>query len=192
MSEIETVQPVKVIYCQVCTFPVEYCEFGKLFKKCKTSLESTNPELYESMYSDSAKPQGSSLSAEREAKMTESLAKMQLKEERKLEREMEELQKSKVLIKRIQRTKHKAVISIAGLEVFGVDMKSLAKTFASKFATGASVTKNAEKKDEVVIQGDVGDEVEAYLTGILAEKGMVNVKVEQVSEKKPKKKASTT
>ncbi|GME77774.1 unnamed protein product [[Candida] boidinii] len=69
-------------------------------------------------------------------------------------------------------------------------MKKLAKTFATKFATGASVTKNVEKKDEIVIQGDVGDEVEEYLNTILEEKKLSAVKIEQVDEKKPKKKAT--
>ncbi|KAH3666960.1 hypothetical protein OGAPHI_003410 [Ogataea philodendri] len=175
-------EPVQVKYCGVCTFPVEFCEFGKRFKKCKTWLESDDPELYKTLYADSAL--NSSLSSEKEAKISESLAKMQLKEERKEERELQSLKSSKVLVKRIQRTKHKHVIAVAGLEVFDVDMKKMAKTFASKFATGASVSKNAEKKDEVVIQGDVGDEVEAYLVGLLKEKGLEEVKVEQVSERR--------
>ncbi len=66
-------------------------------------------------------------------------------------------------------------------------MKKLAKVFSSKFATGASVTKNIEKKDEIIIQGDVGDEVEEYLTTLLEEKGLTEVKLEQVEEKKKKK-----
>ncbi|KAG7876631.1 hypothetical protein KL938_004243 [Ogataea parapolymorpha] len=174
---MSAVTPVQVKYCGVCSFPVEFCEFGKKFKKCKAWLEEDDPELYKRLYSESA--HNSSLSSEKEAKISESLAKMQLKEERKLERELQSLKSSKVLIKRIQRTKHKHVIAIAGLEVFDVDMKKMAKTFASKFATGASVTKNAEKKDEVVIQGDVGDEVETYILGLLKEKGLEDVKVEQ-------------
>ncbi|KAG7906311.1 hypothetical protein KL906_004403 [Ogataea polymorpha] len=179
---MSAVSPVQVKYCGVCSFPVEFCEFGKKFKKCKAWLEEDDPELYKKLYSESA--HNSSLSSEKEAKISESLAKMQLKEERKLERELQSLKSSRVLIKRIQRTKHKHVIAIAGLEVFDVDMKKMAKTFASKFATGASVTKNAEKKDEVVIQGDVGDEVEAYILGLLKDKGLEDVKVEQVSERR--------
>ncbi len=38
-------------------------------------------------------------------------------------------------------------------------MKKAAKMMASKFATGASVSKNAAGEDEIVVQGDVGDEV---------------------------------
>jgi density-regulated protein len=45
------------------------------------------------------------------------------------------------------------------LEAFGVDLKKASKLFASKFATGASVTKDAQGRDEIVVQGDVSDEV---------------------------------
>lgn len=46
-----------------------------------------------------------------------------------------------------------------GLESFGVDLKRCAKLFATRFATGASVTKNAQGLDEIVVQGDVSDEI---------------------------------
>ncbi|GME77412.1 unnamed protein product [Ambrosiozyma monospora] len=191
MSETETITPVEVLYCGVCTLPVEFCEFGKTFKKCKTWLSENHHDTYVKLYeSQDGTKTTSSLSAEKEAKISEALAKMQLKEERKQERDLANLKNSKILIKRIQRTKHKHIIAVTNLEVFGVDMKKLAKTFAGKFATGASVSKNAEKKEEIVIQGDVGDEVEQYLLGLLAEKGLTNIKIEQVSEKKPKKKTT--
>lgn len=80
------------------------------------------------------------------------------------------------------------MIAISGLEVFGIDLKKLSKTFASRFATGASVTKSVEGKDEIIIQGDVGDEVEEYVTELLEEKGLSDIKVEQVEDKPKKKK----
>jgi density-regulated protein DRP1 len=43
--------------------------------------------------------------------------------------------------------------------MFGVDLKKAAKQFASKFATGSSVSKNPQGEDEIVIQGDVGDDI---------------------------------
>lgn len=92
-----------------------------------------------------------------------------------------------MIIKRIERTKRKHAIVISGLEVFGIDMKKLAKTFASKFATGCSVAKNVEKKEEIIIQGDVGDAVEAYIVELLNKEGLTDIKVEQTEEKKKKK-----
>lgn len=38
-------------------------------------------------------------------------------------------------------------------------MKKAAKLFAQKFATGGSVTKNAAGIDEIVVQGDVSQEI---------------------------------
>lgn len=82
----------------------------------------------------------------------------------------------------MERNKRKFVTGVYGLEAFGasficnsggvqeslwgdadVDLKKAAKLFANKFATGASVTKNASGDDEIVIQGDVADEVHLFL-----------------------------
>lgn len=177
-----------VTYCGVCTLPVEFCEFGKSFKKCKAWLENVDPARYNSLYGSDATVV-SSLSSERETQITSSLAKMQLKEERKQEREAQNLKNSKILIKRIPRTKHKHIVAISNLEVLGpdIDLKKIAKVFASKFATGSSVSKNAEKKDEIVIQGDVANEVEEYLNGLMKEKG-IDVKIEHVTERFTNKK----
>lgn len=43
--------------------------------------------------------------------------------------------------------------------MFGVDLKKAAKQFAGKFATGSSVSKTPQGEEEIVIQGDVGDEI---------------------------------
>jgi len=69
----------------------------------------------------------------------------------------------KVIIKRIERGKRKYVIAIANLQTFGVDIKKAAKTLANKFATGASVSKTVEGKDEIVVQGDLADEIEEFI-----------------------------
>lgn len=179
----------ETIYCGVCTIPVEFCEFGKTFKKCKAWLEEANIEQFNSLYGEETGKPTSSLSSEREAQISSSLAKMQLKEERKQEREAENLKNSKILIKRIPRTKHKHIVAISNLEILGadIDMKKIAKQFASKFATGSSVSKNAEKKDEIVIQGDVANEVEEYLLDLMKKKG-IDVKIEHVTERFTNKK----
>ncbi len=64
-----------------------------------------------------------------------------------------------ITIKREARTKRKHLTSIHGLESFDIDLKKAAKFFAQKFATGASVSKNAQGNEEIVIQGDVTEEV---------------------------------
>lgn len=187
MAEVEA---KSVLYCGVCSFPPEFCEFGGSFKRCKDWLESKDSELYEKLYGEDAIANATStLSLDKEQKIAKDLEKKQAKEEAKMERELQKQLSSKVTIKRIERNRRKHVIAISGLEVFDIDMKKLSKTFASKFATGASVTKNAEKKDEIIVQGDVSDEARAYIEKLLEEKGLNEVKVEQIDDKKKKKAA---
>jgi density-regulated protein DRP1 len=92
-----------------------------------------------------------------------------------------------IIIKRIERNKRKHVTSIHGLEAFGIDLKKVAKQFASKFATGASVTKNPQGIEEIVVQGDVSDEILEMIeeeVGLL--KGIPADSVKIVEEKKKK------
>lgn len=182
------VLPKQVVYCGVCSFPPEYCEFGVSFKRCKEWLAANSTELFDKLYSDEAMANATStLSLEKEEKIHKDLEKKQAREEAKQERELQKKLALKVIIKRIERNKRKHIISISGLEVFNIDMKKLAKTFALKFATGASVTKNAEKKEEIMVQGDVSDDARAYIEKLLEEQGLNEVKVEQIDDKKKKK-----
>jgi density-regulated protein DRP1 len=68
-----------------------------------------------------------------------------------------------------------------------IDLKKAAKQFATRFATGSSVTKNAQGLDEIVVQGDVADEVLEMIesgTGVL--KGVPEKNISVVEEKKKK------
>lgn len=192
----------EVVYCGVCSYPPDYCEFSGKLKRCKVWLQENHPDLYSKLYGNdvaggdegdkevevaATKLAESSIGEAREEKLEKDLLKLQAKQESREQRELAKKLASKVTIKREARTKKKFVVAISGLEVFEIDMKKLAKTFASKFATGCSVSKNAEKKDEIVIQGDVMEEVETYITGLLEEKGLKDVKVETIDAKKKKK-----
>ena len=64
-----------------------------------------------------------------------------------------------ITIKRSERTKRKHATHIHGLDLFGIDLKKAAKMFAGKFATGSSVSKNPQGEEEIVVQGDVGDDI---------------------------------
>lgn len=44
-----------------------------------------------------------------------------------------------------------------------IDLKKAAKSFASKFACGSSVVKNNQGMDEIVVQGDVSDDLYDYI-----------------------------
>jgi hypothetical protein len=68
-----------------------------------------------------------------------------------------------------------------------VDLKKAAKLFAQKFATGSSVTKNPQGQDEIVVQGDVTDDIVEMIenqVGVL--KGVPEDNVVCIEEKKKK------
>lgn len=187
VEEAKVIEPKTVVYCGVCSFPPEYCEFGASIKRCDEWLQANHPELFQKLNRNPLVEGMTTLSLEQQQKIESDLQKLQLKQELKEERELQKKLSSKVIIKRIERNKRKHIISITGLEVFDIDMKKLAKTFSSKFATGASVGKTADKKEEILVQGDVSDEAKAYIEKLLQEKGLNEVKVEQIMEKKKKK-----
>ena len=83
----------------------------------------------------------------------------------------------------------------------GVDLKKAAKLFAQRFATGGSVTKNAAGIDEIVVQGDVSQEIYDMIVeanesggdsgkggkkGLDVQKGVLVDNIEMVEEKKKK------
>lgn len=70
---------------------------------------------------------------------------------------------STIVIKRIERNKRKYVTAVSGLEAFDLDLKKVSKEFGKKFATGSSVTKVPSGGEEIVVQGDVSDEIEEFL-----------------------------
>ncbi|KAL8281543.1 hypothetical protein RQP46_006227 [Phenoliferia psychrophenolica] len=154
----------QVLYCDVCSYPPEYCEFSSRSSKCKQWLQDAHPSLYSKYYSDVAlEDKLATLTVEQREALDKDLAKKERKEDAKAEKEKAKVLASKVVVKRMERNKRKFVTVVYGLEAFDVDLKKAAKLFANKFATGASVTKNASGDDEIVIQGDVADEVEEMI-----------------------------
>ncbi len=79
-------------------------------------------------------------------------------------RDHEKKMSAKVLIKRVERNKRKYVTAVSGLEAHGLDLKKVAKDFGKKFATGSSVTKTASGGEEIVVQGDLSDEIYDWIT----------------------------
>lgn len=60
-----------------------------------------------------------------------------------------------ICVSRATRGKKKSVTVVTGLNSFGIDLKVAAKFFGTKFACGSSVV----GEDEIVIQGDVKDDL---------------------------------
>ncbi|KAG6890710.1 hypothetical protein C0995_005083 [Termitomyces sp. Mi166 len=184
----DPVPPIQVLYCAVCSFPPEYCEFGSSLTRCKEWLKENHENLYDKYYSqDALTSKVGTLSLEAQVKLEKDTAKKEAKAEAKADAALKKKLASQVVIKRIERNKRKHVTSVSGLEAFGVDLKKAAKQFSSKFATGSSVTRNLQGQDEIVVQGDVSDEiVEMIHDGVGVLKGIPVDNVEVVEEKKKK------
>ncbi|KAG6877707.1 Translation machinery-associated protein 22 [Termitomyces sp. T159_Od127] len=187
-SSPDPVPPVQYECSSVCSFPPEYCEFGSSLTRCKEWLKENHENLYNKYYSEDALTSKlGTLSLEAQAKLEKDTAKKEAKAEAKADAALKKKLASQVIIKRIERNKRKHVTSVSGLEAFGVDLKKAAKQFSSKFATGSSVTKNLQGQDEIVIQGDVSDEiVEMIHDGVGVLKGVPADNVDVVEEKKKK------
>ncbi|KAK8849387.1 translation machinery-associated protein 22 [Kwoniella newhampshirensis] len=185
-------KPITPFYCAVCSLPTEYCEFGPSVSKCKSWLEEKNSDEYERIWGEGALTSRiGTLSMEKQEKLEADAAKLEKKAAKKAEAEAKKKEATKIIIKRSERTKRKHATHIQNLELFGVDLKKAAKLFAGKFATGSSVSKNPQGEDEIVIQGDVGDDIVEMLkaqVGVL--KGapadqVVRIEVKKKKEEEP-------
>lgn len=52
---------------------------------------------------------------------------------------------------------------VRGFELFGLDLKKVAKKFAGKYACGSSVVKDNNGYEEIDIQGDFIDDLIDYI-----------------------------
>ncbi|KAN0065897.1 Translation machinery-associated protein 22 [Thecaphora frezii] len=202
-----------VVYCSICTFPPEYCEFGPSASKCRTWLESAQPQLYARIWSEEAIT--SNLAA-LTTKQAEDLEKEAAKKEKKSEAKAEKEKKEKALLtpkslpnrlalpncrppKLSSQRPHEpnarqrpaSTVCIPFL-LLCPPSKSLPKgsfpsppshlylllilspspsflsrvhSLSSRLATGASVSRSVQNPnvDEIVIQGDVADEVKQLI-----------------------------
>ncbi|KAK0103220.1 Translation machinery-associated protein 22 [Cadophora gregata] len=157
-------QSRSVIYCGVCSLPPEYCEFGGTVKKCQEWLQKNNENLYERLWSEDALAAAtSSLSVDAQKRAEKDAHKKALKAEAAEAKQAATIKSSKVIIKRVERNKRKFVTTVTGLEAFSLENKKVAKDLGKKFATGSSVTKVPSGGEEIVVQGDVSEEIEEFL-----------------------------
>ncbi|KAG8164993.1 hypothetical protein KVR01_005268 [Diaporthe batatas] len=168
MADAETApaepQGLKVLYCGVCTLPPEYCEYGGTVKKCQEWLQKNHKDLYEAIWSAEALAASTAnLSVEAQKRAEKDALKKTAKAEAAEQKQADKRAASVVTIKRIERNKRKYVTSVSGLEAFDLELKKVAKEFGKKFATGSSVTKTPSGGEEIVVQGDVSDEIEEFL-----------------------------
>lgn len=155
--------PLKVLYCGVCSLPVEYCEYMPEPAKCKQWLEKNFPAVFAKLTLGTAPRQetggggvvgggGASevphVGEEEEKKKQKRGGRGQIKQKKKTVPQ-------KVTIAKIPRAKKKYVTRVCGLATFDIELKEAQRFFAQKFSCGASVTAD----DEIIIQGDFTDDI---------------------------------
>jgi translation initiation factor 1 (eIF-1/SUI1) len=128
--------PLTVAYDPITGVPAEYNEYlpadSAEYKKWKASQEG--PEGLEKLKITDASGQ------EIEKKLPGGKVKKK--------------QKPAIVIETNVRNKKKCVTTVSGLDLFGVKLSEASKAFGKKFASGASVTKAADGKEQIDIQGD--------------------------------------
>ncbi|XP_023218110.1 density-regulated protein homolog isoform X2 [Centruroides vittatus] len=144
--------PIQVLYCGECTMPLEYCEYYPGYEKCKLWLQKNLPDEFERRLKLEGQP--TTGSGEEEKKRQKRGGKGVVKTKKKVEKE------KKVCMFRSSRGKKKFVTVVTGLKTFDVDLKDASKFFSHKFSCGSSVTGD----DEIVIQGDVKDDLLDIIT----------------------------
>ncbi|KAG9455657.1 hypothetical protein H6P81_000165 [Aristolochia fimbriata] len=170
----EKPQPVRVLYCSVCSLPAEYCEFGPDFEKCKPWLIQNAPDLYPDLIKeanerevaktadqlhatgiserDGATPAGGTSTSKPEEVKRLPGGKIKKKE------------KQEVVIEKVVRNKRKCVTMVKGLDFFGVKLSDASKKLGKKFATGASVVKGPTDKEQIDVQGDISYDIVEFIT----------------------------
>ncbi|KAK7329032.1 hypothetical protein VNO77_23177 [Canavalia gladiata] len=168
----EKPQPVRVLYCGVCSLPPEYCEFGSDFDKCKPWLIQNVPDLYPDLLKEAHekeadrvadKLQGTGISSGASDGAASS-AQKQEEVKRLPGGKIKKKEKQEVVIEKVTRNKRKCITTVKGLELFGVKLSDASKKLGKKFATGASVVKGPTEKEQIDVQGDIAYDIVEFIT----------------------------
>jgi density-regulated protein len=95
---------VTVLYCGNCSMPFEYCEFGSKPANCKIWLKENNSELFAAIYNEGGEEEGFQEKAE---------------PTKPNQKKKAAVQKKRIVITTVERTKRKRVTHVSGLELFG-------------------------------------------------------------------------
>ncbi|KAK5825000.1 hypothetical protein PVK06_019802 [Gossypium arboreum] len=174
----EKPQPVKVLYCPICSLPAEYCEFGPDFEKCKPWLISNAPDLYPHLLKEANEKEGEKVSeqlqsvgiscaAEGAASSAPPGSTVSSKQEdvkRLPGGKIKKKEKQEVVIEKVVRNRRKCITIVKGLDLFGIKLSDASKKLGKKFATGASVVKGPTDKEQIDVQGDISYDIVEYIT----------------------------
>ncbi|PPD95826.1 hypothetical protein GOBAR_DD07133 [Gossypium barbadense] len=173
----EKPQPVKVLYCPICSLPAEYCEFGPDFEKCKPWLISNAPDLYPHLLKEANEKEGEKVSEQLQSVGISSAAEgaassappstVSSKQEdvkRLPGGKIKKKEKQEVVIEKVVRNRRKCITIVKGLDLFGIKLSDASKKLGKKFATGASVVKGPTDKEQIDVQGDISYDIVEYIT----------------------------
>ncbi|CAG9318434.1 unnamed protein product [Blepharisma stoltei] len=170
---METIYPLQVTYCPICTLPVEYCEYGPDFNACKKWIANNCPEAYPELAEEFEKIK----LGEEPAPIEEAKAPVQAPTKKvKFEGPKQ------VKIALLKRGATKNITAISGLKDFGIDLKAEAKNIRKKFACGCSVV-----DDSIELQGNSVNQVYDHLSEIYPDMKLV---IEEEGGKKKVNKGS--
>lgn len=172
----EKTQPVRVLYCPICSLPAEYCEFGPDFEKCKPWLIKNAPELYPDLVREANEKEADKVSDQLQSVGisdgggagstasgdTSSSKKEEVK--RLPGGKIKKKEKQEVIIEKVVRNKRKCITIVKGLDLFGVKLSDASKKLGKKFATGASVVKGPTEKEQIDVQGDISFDIVEFIT----------------------------
>ncbi|CAD8051991.1 unnamed protein product [Paramecium sonneborni] len=152
--------PKLVIYCVICTLPVEFCTYSKAPQECKEWLKTTFKDLYALLY-----PEDLKLEQEKQAALLlqqQQIAQQQIllqPPEKKKKKKVKVTESDMVYIKVKERNRNKFITTLSGLEKHGLDIKETQKKISKKFGCGSSIN----EKGAIELQGDLSAELEEWL-----------------------------
>lgn len=169
----EKPQPVRVLYCLVCSLPAEYCEFGPDFEKCKPWLIENAPHIYPDLIKEANEKEAAKAAKQLqsvgisggEAAPSGGTSSSKQEEVKRLPGgKLKKKEKQEVVIEKVVRNKRKCVTIVKGLDLFGVKLSDASKKLGKKFASGASVVKGPTEKEQIDVQGDISFDIVEFIT----------------------------
>jgi len=146
--------PMNIQYCppEICDgWPLEYCEFHPGNEAAKEWMEKNLTDDMRDLYlaeGDENEAEGGE-KKKRQTRGGRGVIKTKTKQD----------VEKYIALSRSSRGKKKYVTVVTGLSSYDIDLKVASKCFGSRFACGSSVTGD----DEIVIQGDVKDDLFDFL-----------------------------
>lgn len=145
--------PIVVDYCGECGLPVELCEYSPDPQRCRQWLEQHLPQRLERLAtSETDRAEGGEPEKRSQKRGGKGMPRAP---------KTESAPAPPVEISRKERAARKFVTTVSGLQGNGVDLKAAAKQFGAKFACGCTAKTDA---DEILIQGDVADDLPDIIT----------------------------